>query len=56
MFVKSLELSQFWNIKVVSFEISNPDSLGVKTNGFYRDPLPPASVEVNRIYFLTAES
>ena len=30
MFVKSLETDQFWNIKVTSFEISNPDSLGVK--------------------------
>ena len=30
MFVKSLETSQFLNIEVASFEISNPDCLGVK--------------------------
>ena len=29
MLVKILESSQFSNIKVVSFKLSNPDSLGV---------------------------
>ena len=30
MFVRSPETSKFWNIKVISFKILNPDSLGVK--------------------------
>ena len=33
MFAKSLEIRQFRNIKVVSFTISNPASLGLKIQG-----------------------
>ena len=29
MFAKSLETIQFWNIKIESFEVTNPDSLGL---------------------------
>ena len=31
MFVKSLEASLFWIIRVVSYEIYNPDSVGLDT-------------------------
>ena len=34
MFVKNLKTGQFWIIKVVSFKISNPDSLEVKNCEF----------------------
>ena len=35
MFVKSIITGQFWKIMVVSFNISNPDSLGLKNLTYF---------------------
>ena len=39
MFRKNQEIGQFWNIDFVSFEISKPDSVGVKHKKIFRRSL-----------------